>query len=170
MFFLSAVWIRRASGCCSLIQGIKISLCSSASGERVASARCSCTIVTSGISGGLPSTISSAWICGQGTQRRQPGSSRLRTQFTPRSPRMANGRFSSVETFWLMVGFRRFQSKVAITTTITTTSKQKIPITQLVIFPARDISVSLPVIYLVKIVERDENGIREAGEAIPAAG
>ena len=46
----------------------------------------------------------------------------------------------------------------------------KIPITQLVIFPARDIFVSLPVIYLVKIVERDENGIREAGEAIPAAG
>jgi hypothetical protein len=50
-----------------------------------------------------------------GIQRRQPRSPGWRSQTTPRSPRIANGRFSSAETFWLIVGFRRFQSKVAST-------------------------------------------------------
>jgi hypothetical protein len=43
---------------------------------------------------------------------------------------MAKGRFSSVETFWLMVGLRRFQSNVAIMMATTTINNKKIPAVQ----------------------------------------
>ncbi len=93
-------------------------------------------MVTSGMSGGLPRMISSAWICGHGTQLRQPVSCFWRSQTTPRSPRIAKGRLSSVETFWLMVGLSRFQSNVAITMMSTTINNKKTPNTDAVILPA----------------------------------
>ncbi|MNY57444.1 hypothetical protein D3C86_1936500 [compost metagenome] len=46
---------------------------------------------------------------------------------------MAKGRFSSVETFWLMVGLRRFQSNVAMIIIATTINNKKVPVTQVMI-------------------------------------
>src|SRR5690606_10175186 len=48
---------------------------------------------------------------------------------------MANGRLSSVETFWLMVGLRRFQSNVAIRMITTTINNKKVHVIAVTILP-----------------------------------
>ncbi len=107
-------------GLFELDHGSQTVLVSSASGASVASTRGKCTIVTSGISGGLPRMMSSACTWGHGTQLRQPVSCFCRSHTTPRSPRIATLLFNSAETFWLMVGLSRFQLTVLkmIATTI----------------------------------------------------
>ena len=99
----------------------------SASGDRRSS-----TCLRLAISGvfdqsGLPRVRSSAITCGHGTQARQPPWPSSRSQRTARLPLMANGRCSTSDTLALMVGLRRFQSKVEMITTNTTTSRTTIP-------------------------------------------
>ncbi len=98
--------------------------------------------------------MSSACTWGHGTQLRQPVSC-FAAPHTPRSPRIANGRFNSAETFWLMVGLSRFQSKVAIKMIATTINNRKPLKSQPVILPAlphRSLPHILPVPVL-KIVQ-----------------
>ncbi len=60
LLFFSDRRISRASGFTSLIHGSQTVFVSNASGASVASTRGRCTMVTSGMSGGLPRMISSA--------------------------------------------------------------------------------------------------------------
>ncbi|CFW43093.1 Uncharacterised protein [Bordetella pertussis] len=80
--------------------------------------------------------MATSWTtkCGHGTQPRQPPCPGSHAHCTLRSPWMANGRPSAALACSLMVGFKRFQSSVARTTSTAANRTSTAPATPRKIF------------------------------------